>query len=77
MIKMWQGPALVDGLFGGIGGVDWNHSDSQRKVDALGILSNMMHIGGDIAMYVSCGTQHPFQVANVMSQDRSNMMHSE
>ncbi len=32
----------------GVGGVDWNHSDSQGKGDALGILSNMIHIGVDI-----------------------------
>ncbi len=49
VIKMWQGPALVDGLFSGVGGVDWNHLDSQGKGDALGILSNMIQIGVEIA----------------------------
>ena len=38
VIKMWQDPTLVDGLFGGVGGVDWNQLDSQQKWDALGIL---------------------------------------
>jgi hypothetical protein len=37
VIKMWQGSALVDELFGGIGSVDWNHADSQGKGDTLGI----------------------------------------
>ena len=49
VIKMWQGPALVGGLFSGVGGVDWNHLDSQGKGDALGILSNMIHIGVNTA----------------------------
>jgi hypothetical protein len=48
VIKMWQGPALVDGLFSGVSGVDWNHSESQGKRDALGISSNMIHVGVDI-----------------------------
>jgi hypothetical protein len=67
IVKMWQGPALVDGLFSGIGGVDWNHLDSHGKVDTLEISSNMIHIGVNIATKVSCGTQHPIWVANVMS----------
>ena len=49
VIKMWQAPALVGGLFGGIGWVDWNHLDSQGEGDALGISSSMIHIGVDIA----------------------------
>ena len=49
VIKMWQGPALVDGLFNGVGGVDWNHSDSQGKGDALGIASNMIQVGVKVA----------------------------
>jgi hypothetical protein len=49
VIKMWQGPALVDGLFNGVGGVDWNHLDSQGKGGALGISSNMIHISVEIA----------------------------
>ena len=49
VFKMWLGPALVDGLFSGVSGVDWNPLDSQGKGDALGILSNMIHIGVDIA----------------------------
>ena len=49
VIKVWQGPGLVDGVFGGVGCVDWNHTDSQGKGDALGISSNMIHIGVDIA----------------------------
>jgi hypothetical protein len=49
VIKMWQGPALVDGLFSGVGCVDWNHLDSQGEEDALGVSSNMIHIGVDIA----------------------------
>ena len=49
VIKMWQGPALVDGLFSRVGGVDWNHSDSQEKGDALGIASNMIQVGVKVA----------------------------
>ena len=63
-------------LFSGIGGVDWNHSDSQGKGDALGILSNMIHIRVNIATKVSCGTRHPIWVANVMSKERSSMLGS-
>jgi hypothetical protein len=64
---MWQGPALVDGLFSGVGGVDWNHLDSQGKGDVLGMSSNMIHIGVEIATEVSCGARHPIWVTNVMS----------
>jgi hypothetical protein len=67
IIKMWQGPALVDGLFSGVGGVDWNHLDSQGKGDVLGMSSNMIHIGVEIATEVSCGARHPIWVTNVMS----------
>ena len=67
VIKMWQGPALVDGMFVAVGGVDWDHSDSQREWDTFGISSDMIHIEVNIATKVSCGTWHPIRVANVMS----------
>lgn len=77
IIKMWKGPALVDRLFDWIGSVDWDHSNSQGKGDSSGVAGDMIHIGSDIATYVSEGVRCPIRVFNVMSLDWSCRLGSE